>query len=188
MPTGRLWSRTAHGVSLARLLAGLLFAAIAFQPLPLAFPVTLYVAAMISDLIDGQIARREGAESYIGGIIDLISDKSLTIVSLLFAAACRVSIEPLALIGVREVIMLGARLINVDGRQIFATNRVFGGLMAALLWSNTLALLVGRGVGGVRQAAEIVYWVCAIIFTINLVMRSWEGVRRLKASAENEPE
>lgn len=183
MPTGRLWSRKAHAISLARLLAGILFATVAFQPLPLAVPATLYAAAMVSDLADGQIARRERAESYLGRVIDLISDKSLTVVSLLFAAACGISITPLALIGVREIIMLGARLIEVDGRQIFATNRVFGGIMAALLWSNTLALFIGRSDGAIRHTTEMVYWMCAIIFTVNLVIRSWVGVKRLKTSA-----
>jgi phosphatidylglycerophosphate synthase len=103
MRAGWLGSRAANTVSLARLVAGLLFATIAFRPLPVAVPAALYAAAMVSDLIDGQIARRKRAESYIGRVLDLISDKSLTIVSLLFAAECGVSIVPLALIGVREI-------------------------------------------------------------------------------------
>lgn len=188
MRTGRRWSRTAHAVSVARLLAGLLFATIAFQPLPLALPVTLYVAAMISDLVDGQIVRWKGAESYLGSVIDLISDKSMTIVSLLFAAACGVSIVPLAFIGVREIVMLGARLISVGGRQIFATSRVFGGIMAATLWGTTLALLVGRSVVVIRQTAELLYWACAIIFTVNLVIRFRGGMKRIRAFAESAAE
>jgi phosphatidylglycerophosphate synthase len=168
-----------------RLVAGLLFATIAFQRVPLAFPVALYSAAMVSDLVDGLIARRGKAQSHFGRVLDLISDKSLTIVSLLFAAACAVPIFPLAFIGVREIVMLGARLITVGNRQVLATNRLFGGLMAAMLWGNTLALLIWRGMPDIRRGIEGVYWVSALIFMINLAGRIWESARRIKASVED---
>ena len=188
MRTRRAWTRAAHAVSLLRLVAGLLFATIAFQPVPLAIPAALYSAAMVSDLVDGLIARRGNAQSHFGRVLDLISDKSLTIISLLFAAACAVPIVPLALIGVREIIMLGGRLITVGNRQVFATNRIFGGLMAAILWGNTLVLLICRGTPYIRRGIEAVYWICALVFIANLATRIWAGARRLKASAEDETE
>ena len=55
---------------------------------------------MCTDLIDGYLARRLEAETYLGKVVDLISDKSMTIVSLLYAAARGISIFPLALIAI----------------------------------------------------------------------------------------
>lgn len=188
MRTRGVWSRTAHTISLTRLVAGLVFATIAFQPVPRAIPVSLYVAAMLSDLIDGQVARRGNVASYFGRVLDLISDKSLTIVSLLFAAACGIAIVPLALIGVREIVMLGARLITVSGRQILPTNRTFGGIMAAVLWSDTLVLLLGRKLLAVRHGVEQIYWACSLILMVNMAARLWWSAKRIRAFVEDETE
>src|SRR5207245_1353451 len=104
-----------ESLSLSRLIAALLFAAVVFQSIPVAVPASLYIFAMCSDLLDGYLARKFEAETYFGKVLDLVSDKSMTIVSLLYAAERGVALLPLALIGTREVIMIGARLIVVEG-------------------------------------------------------------------------
>jgi phosphatidylglycerophosphate synthase len=100
---------------LLRLVAGLLFASLAFQGVPLGLLAMLYLGAMLSDLLDGLLARRLHVESFVGRILDLVSDKSLTIVSLLYAAARGISMLPLAMIATREIIMIGLRLVTVEG-------------------------------------------------------------------------
>src|SRR5262249_19872907 len=98
----RIW--LVQAITLLRLFAGLLFAALAFQNVPLMIVPILYGLAMCSDLLDGYVARRLDAETHLGKVLDLVSDKSLTIVSLLYAAARGINIVPLALIATRETL------------------------------------------------------------------------------------
>jgi len=177
--TVTLW--LVESISLSRLLAALLFASLAFQNVPVPFLLGLYVYAMCTDLIDGYVARRLKADTYFGKVIDLVSDKSMTIVSLLYAAARGISIFPLALIAIREIIMLGARIIIVENRQLLPTNKVLGGMLALLLWSNTLFLVLAKDANMFRIANNI-YWACALVFTMNLLTRISMSVRRIKVS------
>jgi phosphatidylglycerophosphate synthase len=176
----RLW--LVESISLARLIAALLFASLAFQDVPITLLAALYALAMCSDLIDGYLARRLNAETYFGKIMDLVSDKSLTVVSLLYAAARGIDLTPLSLIATREIVVLGARLIVVNGSQLLPTNRLLGGIMALLLWGNTFFLLLTPTGEKIDRAINIIYWVCALVFTVNLVARVYVSGSRLKAS------
>jgi CDP-diacylglycerol--glycerol-3-phosphate 3-phosphatidyltransferase len=87
-----------QAISPARLIGALVFASIALQGFSPILVATVYTLAACSDLIDGYVARKLDVETFAGKIIDLISDKSLTVVSLLYAAAVGVDILPLAVI------------------------------------------------------------------------------------------
>ena len=171
-----------ESLSLFRLISALVFACIAFQRLPRILVATLYIFAMGSDLVDGYLARRLKAETYFGTVVDLVSDKSMTIVSLLYAAARGISLAPLALIAVREVIMTGARIIVVGGTQLFPTSRTLGGVMAFLLWGNTLLLLLAGQKANLLRLVEATYWVCAVFYILNFVARVYASGHRIKIS------
>jgi len=176
-----LWA--VHALSISRLLAALAFASIAFQRFPLALVAGLYFFAAFSDLIDGYIARKLEVASFLGQVIDLISDKSLTIVSLLYAAARGVAILPLAVIAARDLIVLGLRIVVVDGEQLLPTSRAFGGVMAACLWGNTLFLLLAGSTEKLFGIAGAVYWLCALIFCVNLATRIVASLHRIKVAS-----
>lgn len=169
-------------LSLFRLLASVAFATVAFQRVPLLYIAVLYLAAMASDLVDGYVARRLGAQSYFGTIIDLISDKSLSIVSVLYAAERGVSLLPLALIATREVVSLGMRAVVVDGKPVFQSSRALGGLFALVLWSDTLVLVTLPADSGLLEAVTATYWAVAIAMMLNLSWRTWNNVDRIKRS------
>ncbi|MDT4896718.1 MAG: CDP-diacylglycerol---glycerol-3-phosphate 3-phosphatidyltransferase [Acidobacteriota bacterium] len=177
--TAAIW--LVESISLSRLLAALLFASLAFQDVPILLVSGLYVFAMCTDLIDGYLARKLKADTYFGKVVDLVSDKSMTIVSLLYAASRGISVFPLSLIAIREIIMIGARIIVVEDRQLFPTSRILGGLLAFLIWGNTLFLVLTTDVNLVRIARDI-YWACAIVFTLNLLARIYKSAHRIKAS------
>jgi phosphatidylglycerophosphate synthase len=179
----RVW--LVDSISLLRLFAALLFASLAFQDIQLTIVAGLYVFAMVSDLVDGYLARKLKAETYFGKVVDLVSDKSMTVVSLLYAAERGINLLPLALIAVRDIIMIGARLIVIDGNQLLPTNKVLGGIMALLLWGNTLCLLSATDPILIRIAAWV-YWGCAIIFIFNLFVRIYSSASRIKASSIQE--
>jgi phosphatidylglycerophosphate synthase len=176
----RVW--LTQSVSLSRLLAALLFASLAFQNLPVQILASIYIFAMCTDLIDGFLARRLNTETYVGKVLDLVSDKSLTIVSLLYAAERGIGFLPLALIAIREIIVIGLRLIVIDGVQLLPTSRIFGGIMALLLWSNTLFLVFIPKDSDLIQTADYIYWGCAIIFGVNLTVRIYMSRSNIIAS------
>ena len=177
--TATIW--LVESISLSRLLAALLFASLAFQNVPVLLVSGIYVFAMCTDLIDGYLARRLKADTYFGKVVDLVSDKSMTIVSLLYAAAREISIFPLALIAIREIIMIGARIIIVEDKQLFPTSKIVGGLLALFLWGNTLFLVLATDAYLVKIASNI-YWACALIFTLNLMVRIYVSAHRIKVS------
>jgi phosphatidylglycerophosphate synthase len=178
-PAATIW--LVDSISLSRLLAALLFASLAFQNIPLTLVAGVYVFAMGTDLIDGYLARRFKAGTYFGKVVDLVSDKSMTVVSLLYAAARGIDVFPLALIAVRDLIMIGARIIIVEDRQLLPTSKVVGGLLALMLWGDTLFLVLAPNPHLVRIANDI-YWACSIIFTLNLLTRIWVSAGRIKSS------
>lgn len=171
-----------QSVSLSRLLAALLFASLAFQDVAPGFLASIYGFAMCSDLVDGFLARRLKIGTYAGKVIDLVSDKSLTIVSLLYAAERGMDLLPLAVIATREIIMIGFRSIVVNEAQLLPTNRIFGGLMALMLWSNTLLLVFQSDRTDAVETVNRVYWGCALVFFANLLVRIISSRRRILAS------
>jgi CDP-diacylglycerol--glycerol-3-phosphate 3-phosphatidyltransferase len=182
--TTRIW--LVESISLSRLLASLIFASLAFQDVSVLILAGLYVFAMGSDLIDGYLARKLKVETYFGKVVDLVSDKSLTIVSLLYAAARGIDIMPLALIATREIITIGARIIVVEGRQLLPTNKILGGIMWLLLWGNTLFLLLISSDHRLIVVATIMYWICAIVLVLNLIARLYVNARRIKISLKED--
>ena len=169
-------------VTLARLVAALVFATIAFQNVAHWVLIGIYGSAMISDLIDGGLAERLHARTFFGKILDLVSDKSLTIVSLLYAAARGISLTPLALLAAREIAVLGLRLIVVDGNQLLPTNRLFGGATALLTWGSTAALILAAGGTSAFSTLNKLYWFAAIVVTVNLALRIHASRERITAS------
>jgi phosphatidylglycerophosphate synthase len=179
-PRAQIW--LVECLSLSRLVAALLFAAVVFQGVPIAVPASLYVFAMCSDLLDGYLARKFEAATYFGKVLDLVSDKSMTIVSLLYAAERGIDLLPLALIGTREVIMIGARLIVVEGTQLLPTNRLLGGVFWLLLWGNTLFLVLSGSRVSLIRTANLIYWLCATVFVLNFIARVYVSAPRIRAS------
>lgn len=173
-------------LSISRLLAALLFASLAFQQVPLALIGGIYFFAMASDLLDGFLARKLKVETYFGKVVDLVSDKSLTIVSLLYAAVRGIDILPLALIATREIIMVGARLIIVEGKQLFPTSRLLGGIMEILLWGTTLFLVFSGTRSDLIRIARIIYWGCAFFYILNFIVRIYVSRERIKASLKSD--
>lgn len=184
LKTTRIW--LVSSISLFRLVAALLFASIAFKNIPVAVVAELYVLAMASDVIDGYLARKLKVETYFGKVLDLVGDKSLTAVSLLYAAGCGINIFPLAVIAIREIIMLGARMIIVEGTQLFPTNRILGGMMWLLLWGNTLFLVLARQDISLIGIANTIYWICALIFLLNFAARIYVSAHRIRISLTKE--
>lgn len=174
-----------QSISIFRIVAVFVFVGLATNTTSRTLLTILYAFALISDLIDGYLARLFHVTSHFGRVMDLVADKSLAVVSLLYAAERGMPLLPLALIVARDVITLGMRLVIVDGKQLLPTNRVFGGLMACLLGANTLILLHTES-DGLLRTASLGYWCLAVIFTANLLTRFYVSRERINlASIDN---
>jgi phosphatidylglycerophosphate synthase len=167
-----------QALTLSRLVATLAFASVAFEPVSPILVLGLYIYAVSTDLLDGYVSRKLKTPTYFGKVVDLVADKSLTIISLLYASARGIDFFPLALIAIRDVLMIGMRLITVDGVQLLPTSRVFGGWMAVLVWGNTLLLIYTHS-HFVFQMTSIIYWVVAAIFAVNACMRIYGSRERI---------
>jgi phosphatidylglycerophosphate synthase len=179
LSTGVVRVGIVQATSLFRLFSVLVFAALAFGSVSRVLLASLYVFAMASDLLDGYLARKLHVTSYFGRVMDLVADKSLAVVSLLYAAERGMDLLPIALIATRDIVMIGMRLVIVDGRQLLPTNRTFGGLIALLLGANTI-LLLNSDAGNVLRISNYMCWVLAMVVTINLLARVYTSADRIK--------
>jgi phosphatidylglycerophosphate synthase len=146
----------------------------------------LLIFAIASDYADGYLSRKLKAQTHFGKVLDLVADKSLTGVSLLYAAAQGIDIIPLAVIATRDMLMLGLRLVISEGQQLLPTNRMFGGLMAVLVWGNTLFLVLIPSDSPMVNIATLLYWAAATFFGFNLAMRIRSSWERIKATSTDQ--
>ena len=175
-----------QGISLARLLATILFVTLASRNIPRFVVAGLLIFAIASDYADGYLSRKLKAQTHFGKVLDLVADKSLTGVSLLYAAAQGIDIIPLAVIATRDMLMLGLRLVISEGQQLLPTNRMFGGLMAVLVWGNTLFLVLIPSDSPMVNIATLLYWAAATFFGFNLAMRIRSSWERIKATSTDQ--
>jgi CDP-diacylglycerol--glycerol-3-phosphate 3-phosphatidyltransferase len=180
-PQARILLVTA--LTLLRPVAALVFACLAFQDINTAAVLSLYALAAGSDLLDGYVARRLCVTTFFGRVVDLIGDKALTVVSLLYAAARDIDIRPLALIAVREIVVLGARILVVDGAPLLSSSRILGGALAVALWGTTAVLISDRETGHLHDWISLAYWFCSLAMLVNLAVRIVSNWRRIMASA-----
>jgi len=176
----RVWF--VQSVSIFRIVAMLVFVSLVTASDSRLLLTILYLSAMLSDLMDGYFARALQVASNFGRVLDLVADKSLTLVSLFYAVERGIEPLPLAIIATRDMLMIGMRLITLDGTQLLPTNRTFGGLMAFLVGTNTILLLHSEG--GILAYVTISYWVIALTFAANLGYRfytSWGRIRTVSS-------
>lgn len=183
MCSGRPGHRLVNLLSFGRFLGSLLFACIAFQaPPPLV--ASIYAVTAISDVVDGAFARRFHVSSYSGRVLDIISDKSLTAVSMLYAAACGIDLLPLSVIAARDVLVLGARLIVVAGSPLLTTSRWFGGLLASCIWGSTFVLIILRNDSTAMAIVQSAYRLAGLAAAANLAIRLYRARARIRSTVE----
>lgn len=98
-------------ISLARLLSvPVVIWAILADEMPLAF--WLFIAAGVSDAIDGFLARRSGSQSIVGGFLDPLADKALMVS--VYIALGHIGYLPLwivILVVSRDVLIIGGAIL-----------------------------------------------------------------------------
>lgn len=158
-------------ITLSRALAALLFISIALTPQYTSLSICLFLYACLSDILDGYLARKLLCTSKTGGLLDLFSDKYLTIISLIFAIAKDVPILPCAIGILREIFLLSIRNISVNGKLLFPPQRLIGALTIAPIWIGTLILLSAQYLKISSIYFSYYYWIIGLICTLNLLYK-----------------
>jgi len=98
-------------ISLARLLAvPVVIWAILAEEMALAF--WLFIAAGVSDAIDGYLARRSGARTVVGGFLDPLADKALLVsVYITLGRAGHLPLWLVILVVSRDVLIIGGAIV-----------------------------------------------------------------------------
>jgi phosphatidylglycerophosphate synthase len=166
-----------QGVTISRIAAAILIGAIAQRASGPTIWV-LYTFALATDFLDGFLARKLGVSSNLGHVLDLIADRCLTAVSLLYAASLGVQLPPLVVIALRDLTMLGMRAVHDANGPLLPTNRWFGALLLTGLAITTASLAVITD-PQLRSGIVGLYWAWAALALLNLCWRIIIMVRKL---------
>jgi cardiolipin synthase len=168
-------------LTIARIVAVPLLIAVFYLPAPAAHwaAMGVFVAASITDLLDGWLARRWEQQSDFGKVLDPIADKLLVAAALFMLAAFdRLSIPSI----VAAIAILG-REILVSGLREFLAGRASLPVTALAKWKTAVQmtaigfLLVGPAApSGVpaQLIGEIGLWLAALLTLVT----GWDYVRR----------
>lgn len=94
----------------------------------------ILITAILSDLLDGYLAKKYQLTSLGGKLLDLFSDKYLNCISIIFLIIEGYPLLPLLMILTKEIFVLSFRSIEINGKFVISTNRTLGGIMTGILW------------------------------------------------------
>src|SRR5919206_4864879 len=121
----------------------------------------VYVAAILTDYLDGILARRSKEVTAFGKLMDSIADKAL-IVSLFFALVAEGSMAAwmAAIMVVREFAVTGLRMVALEAGEVIAANR-WGKAKMVSQSIAVLILLLGY--------MEVGYWAMLVATILTLL-------------------
>ena len=171
----------ANQLTLVRLMAVVpVMAALYIQfPGHRAIATGLYVAAILTDYLDGILARRSKEVTAFGKLMDSVADKAL-IASLFFALVAEGSLASwmAVIMVVREFAVTGLRMVALEAGEVIAANS-WGKAKMVSQSLGVLVLLLGY--------VEVGYWVmlCATVLTL---LSGWSYLKdtpRILAASSN---
>ena len=144
-----------------------------------AVATVVYVAAVLTDYLDGILARRSKEVTAFGKLMDSVADKAL-IASLFFALVAEGSLTSwmAVIMVVREFAVTGLRMVALEAGEVIAANS-WGKAKMVSQSLGVLVLLLGY--------VEVGYWVmlCATVLTL---LSGWSYLKdtpRILAASSN---
>ena len=134
----------------------------------------IFIAASLTDTLDGQIARKYNLVTVFGKFMDPLADKLLVCSALI----CLVSVERIAawiviVIIAREFIISGFRLVAVQKGVVIAAG--WWGKAKTAVTMVTIVLLVFDLGGPINVIAQVLVWVSLALTIISLVDYLWKN-------------
>jgi phosphatidylglycerophosphate synthase len=176
-----------HVVSISRVIAGFGFVSTAAAEGYSRVAAVLYVYAVLSDLLDGFLARRLRLRSEFGAALDIVRDRYLTVISTLFFVWLRLPILPCCLLLGRDIILSGLRVVRVGERPLLAVERPVGIVTAAPIKVLTVTLLLVSSdvITGYFMGFAAAVWILAGWYTVSLCVSLWRDRERLREAVLN---
>ncbi len=133
-----------------------------------AVATVVYVAAILTDYLDGILARKSKEVTAFGKLMDSVADKAL-IVTLFFALVAEGSMAPwmAAIMVVREFAVTGLRMVAIEAGEVIAANR----LGKAKMVSQSIAVLIL-----LLGYTEVGYW-AMLVATILTLLSGWSYLK-----------
>lgn len=170
----------ANQLTLVRLVAVVPVMALLYLPFDWArwAAVVVYVFAVFTDYLDGELARRSNEVTGFGKLMDSIADKAL-IVSLFFALVGEGSMASwmAAIMVIREFAVTGLRMVALEGGEVIAANRWGKAKMNAQSIAVFIMLVGVPGADGWRGAASILGWWVMLVAVVLTLLSGWSYLR-----------
>jgi len=174
----------ANQLTLVRLVAVVPVMAMLYLPFEWArwAALAIYAAAIFTDYLDGELARRSNEVTGFGKLMDSIADNAL-IVSLFFALVGEGSMASwmAAIMVIREFAVTGLRMVALEGGEVIAANKWGKAKMNAQSIA-VFILLLGLpggvpGSEGWRGAVSTLGWWVMFVAVILTILSGWSYLR-----------
>ena len=153
-----------------------------------------FVAAALTDMLDGQIARRQNLITDFGKLMDPLADKLLVVsaFSVILGGGCFVVIFPLnmgpvgnllslVIILSREFIVTALRQLSLEKGVVIAADR-WGKLktICQMTWISLTLLGLALPWGRFPQKLDTIYWnIAGVLFFIMMILTVGSGINYL---------
>ena len=140
----------------------------------------IFIAASLTDMADGKIARKYNLVTNFGKFMDPLADKLLVCSAMI----CLIQTSQLAawyviIIIAREFIISGFRLIAAENGLVIAAN-IFGKIKTTTQMIMIVILVANLPFGWLQVLGEIFKWVALIMTILSLVIYIYQNIDVLK--------
>ncbi len=142
--------------------------------------LAIFIAASITDALDGHIARSRNLITTFGKFLDPLADKVLVVAAL--TCLCQIGIVgavPLIIIVAREFMVSGLRLVTANEGVVVAAG-IWGKLKTAFTMVAIVVILLGLCISLGENAANIVNIIYQVLIWISTVLTVISGGVYLK--------
>lgn len=142
--------------------------------------LVIFIAASVTDALDGHIARSRNLVTTFGKFLDPLADKVLVISALICLNSIGViGAVPVIIIVAREFMVSGLRLVTANEGVVVAAG-IWGKLKTAFTMVAEVAIMLGLCFGFEEQAADIANIIYQVLIWIATVLTVISGGVYLK--------
>jgi phosphatidylglycerophosphate synthase len=183
--TRHLWFWTIQSLTFARV--ALVFGFIVLVPFHEWWPYTLamYLAALLTDVFYGQLARAKKLATRFGGALDVFGDRYFSVISCLYVGFRGVSLVPLALILLRELYSVALRMVQINGKGVMLQSRRLGSIVHSLIAIGTSGFIASPE--NMPSGWFVVpFYVIAAFYAFYLPFSIWKSRARIRVSIKTD--
>lgn len=144
--------------------------------------LVIFAIASLTDMLDGQIARKQHLVTDFGKFLDPLADKALVMAALVaFVELDWCGSVPVMIILFREFMVSALRLVVKSGDGVVIAAGWFGKLKTAFTMVAIVGILLLRGIEALGVAIPAIGLISAALIWISAVLTIGSGVQYLKA-------